>query len=169
MKTYLCIAISALAVTGCASASLVQSVYEPTKGGIVKYKNSALGGGPSAEKANTIMANFCSPSNFVVTQQQASTETVGYNANSTGRVNGNSFGNSYNGTYSGNTQVTPVNREYVYVQFRCDQSRATASASHASGTSNDFNSCNDSCYQQFADHRDEVNSCYKTCKSNYGQ
>lgn len=112
-------AFIATVLSGCASAGLVQSNYEPNKGGVVKYKNSAFGGAPSAEKAQQIMTDFCSPERYSVIQQRASSETVAYNANTTGSV-------SPYGNYSQNTNVTPVNRNYVYVQFRCGGLKASS-------------------------------------------
>lgn len=93
-----------LATTGCVSAGLVRSTYEPEKGGIVKYDNRLLYSSKSEAKAHELMGQFCSPSSYKVTQQDSAIQTVAYNTSY-----------NYNSSYT-----TPVNASVIYLSFRCE-------------------------------------------------
>ncbi len=100
-----------LQLVGCASAKLIESRYEPVKGGVVKFKPEMMGKETSADKAKNIMSDFCAPAKYVVVQQNQTEEITGYSSNTNSSQNG-SFANQH-------TTINPLSQEYTFIHFRC--------------------------------------------------
>ena len=94
-------------LASCAQASLVESIYEPSRAGAVKYKNGILSAEESEKLAKNIMAGFCS-SGYRVIQESDQLETVSYSVSEFG--------------------IVPINRPYIYVKFLCNEYQKVSNA-----------------------------------------
>ena len=146
-----------LMLSGCTSAHLVQETFQPTKGGVVKYKNGIISGSGSEKKAEEIMSNYCAPGTYSLIERRHTAETVAYQTYSNGSATANCYGGNCNGSYNGSATTTPINARFVYVQFKCEEAERDSAAVSKSA------SCQDECYAKDGRHGFSDSSGLESC------